>query len=349
MRKILLIAIFHMFGSCAFEQDIQVIKLRNDIDLVFCKNDISPVVNIGIIFDVGYIDTEIGKREIVDLIANSIISDNRSKKMDSIGVLHDIVSSNEFTEIFATMHPDNVRFYLREICDALLNFSTESFDYRKKQIIIRKKLSNCNYDGAVYEATLANVRIPHKNTRLMFNENAFASITEKNVLDFYNDKYKKSHLLVIVVGNISLDQISGIANETVGSLEKRSAVRKYVCENEGGLEQNISSKFLGSSLGFLYKISAEHGDILDLACEVYSYEIWKTFVIRNPIVDSFSIDDLLMRSNCVKRVLLYPRIETSIADLRVAYQVLASRLKNREYVASLLSDVLKKQYFIEDV
>lgn len=325
----LLLLLQAVFGS---EKDFHKFTLSNGTDVILYENFSSPVVAVGFIFDVGAVDVPTEKFGLAELTLANVINAKTHIELQNAGISYSQHVDREYSEIFATVSPKDIKNFFQLMRRSLRNFTTQNMEYVKAKISLRERLKFCTHASDAEDLISSSVHIRNKNASGMFNAAAFNSLSENDVREFYKNVFAKSHLSIIICGAIDKKNVENIVTSSIGTLPQKNKVTENICEQHLSKNIKTENKFLSSSLHYVYKIpSGCDSKIKSMAIKIFSYEMFNFLALSNTSVQYCGIKSLVEKGDSVIDVCLIPRMDVSLDFLEKMYQTFSQYLLNKPF------------------
>jgi predicted Zn-dependent peptidase len=312
--------------------------LNNGIHVVLCENFRMPTVIVGVIFHVGNAAYDIGKCDIMDIIAKNIIANKSVKELAALGISHDISSKHEYTEIFCTMHPKAVDKFLKILREIVTSqICVRDLDIYKKYVVINDKLDDYCKNNAVNDNMYSAL-----DRDKIFNRSAFLSITEDDVKSFFERHYRNCPISIIVCGSIDRCSLERVLGASLGDLPQRknTAAGESTTRHITPRCIRIENKYASSMLRYSYFISRkENEEIGDIFSAVIFQEIFRFFDKSSALLSDFFCEDVIVRDGVLKTIAFYPKSDVSIAYLDKMYDAFVDRTSSMPMSKENLAEI----------
>ncbi len=330
MKKALICFLLLLQAAFGSEKDFHRFTLSNGTDVILYENFSSPVVIVGLIFDVGEVDVPAEKFGLAELTLASVINDKTYIELQNAGISYSQHVDREYSEIFAMVSPKDIKSFFQLIRRSLQNFKSQNIEYVKAKIALREKLKFCTHVGDAEDLISSSVRVRGKNACGMFNVAAFNSLSENDVKEFYRNVLAKSHLSVVVCGAVDKKNVENMLASSIGTLPLKNKMTENICEQHSPKNIEMENKFLSSSLHYVYKIpNGCDSKIKSMAMRIFSYEMFNFLALSNTCVQYCGVKDLIVKGDSVIDVYLIPRMDVSLDSLEKMYQAFSQYLLNK--------------------
>ncbi len=283
--------------------------LKNGLQVVIIPNHKAPIATSMLCYKVGAIDEESGKYGLAHLLehlmfkgTNKIKDAEFSKIIAKFGGVDNAMTSYDYTCYHQSMSRENLELALYMEADRMdnLNIPDDAFE-KEKLVVIEERFSRIkNNPQAILE---------EKKQSLLWGNSPYAhpisgriedikNITKKDIMDFYNRHYRINNSVLVIAGDLEVEEGKKIANKYFGFkennkvekrrfeksekgnkvrakiemehklIQKNSWRRTYIAEKNSYALDIFSNLLAGSSTSKLYKKLVKQDK---LASEVYSY------------------------------------------------------------------------------
>jgi hypothetical protein len=245
------------------------------------------------------------------------------------------------------MHPKRLKAFFQIM--SRNEFSVTNFEILKKQVILDHRLAHNCFADVVVNEILANIQYRNNPpVKMIFNESIFSSISEKDVMDYFETHYKKCHLSVIVSGAIHKKDAIEALRSAFGRQPPRETIpSEDVCSNDDEImkEITIRNKHVGKSVQYFYKIPKNNIALSNSFFDILNYELFDFFEKINTMVSGYSCYNVISNGDCIKQIVFYPKFDVALADFQVAYNVFVDRVHKRKISSETFAKImLLKKY-----
>ena len=150
-----------------------------------------------------------------------------SQEVDYLGGSINAYTSKEETVYYISVLKDYVEQALEIICDMLGNstFDEEELEKEKDVIIEEIKMYQDTPDDLVLELNSVDSIIGNLGKPIIGTEESVKSFTRENILKYYNERYTKDNIVVVVSGNFKKEKIKKIIDKYFGNLNQEKTDR----------------------------------------------------------------------------------------------------------------------------
>ena len=231
------ISIFSLFFVLCFSLsvkakmlDLNDFVLGNGLKVVVVQNKKAPVIMHELYYKVGSIDDPMFKGGLAHLLEHLMFRGTKNVKDKEFNYLTEIngADNNAYTTYSHTGYYEFSDISKLELMMALeadrmenLEINDEAF-YKERDIVLEERMQRfeTNPSTKFYETLNKVFWDKHVLARPVSGEiEEIKGLEKKDVLDFYNKYYKPSNAILVMVGDISVDEAKVLANKYYGKIK----------------------------------------------------------------------------------------------------------------------------------
>jgi zinc protease len=211
--------------------DHHVIKkvLDNGLTILVRESHEIPKVSVQMWYNVGSKDELTGEKGIAHLIEHMIFKGTDTLSESDINVLVHKLSGNcnaftsyDYTGYLFNFPTHNWKESLSIIADCMINcsFKDDMLNSEMKAVIQELKLNKDQFDRYLMEEMIGMIFADHPyHVPIIGYKQDLWSVAGKDLLAFYKKHYKPNNATLIVVGDVTVDEVVDLANRYFGTIE----------------------------------------------------------------------------------------------------------------------------------
>ncbi len=242
MRALYFLLLIVLFSRPAAAQDkvfdAQTLMLDNGMQVVLVENHRAPVVTHMVWYKVGAADEAPGYSGIAHLFehmmfkgTDAIPAGEFSKRVRALGGNDNAFTSQDFTAFFQSIAVDQLETVMSMEADRMrgLNPPPEEFNSEIK-VVIEERRQRTENDPRSYFTEQMNAALfvnhPYANPVIgWFHE--VDALTWKNAKAFYDLWYAPNNAILVVSGDITMDKLKALAENTYGKIPARAVPERH--------------------------------------------------------------------------------------------------------------------------
>ena len=215
--------------------EFKELTLSNGLHIILYKNNLLPVVNITLGYNVGSKDEAPGKKGIAHLFEHLMFQGSENvKKNEHFGYLMksggvcNAFTMQDFTIYYDNIPSNNIEMALWLESDRMnsLNLDKENLENQKKVVIEEKKQ---RVDNSPYGSMLLNIfKYTFKGSGyespIIGNVKDINSFTVKEAIEFHKVYYSPENCVLVISGDIEYDKTEELINKYFSYLNKRNHI-----------------------------------------------------------------------------------------------------------------------------
>jgi len=228
----LLIALSQAASVAAAVFNPDTFSLANGMQVVVVSNHRAPVVTHMIWYRVGAMDEPPGRTGVAHLLEHLMF---KGTKTHPDGAFSQIVARNggrenaftsqDYTGYFQSVAADRLELMMDLESDRMTNLvlSQEDFD-TERQVVLEERRSRIDNDPASRLGEQANAAMymnhPYRNPVIGW-EHEIRALTRNDAMTFYRAWYAPNNAILVVVGDVTVDQVRPLAEKYYGRIPAR--------------------------------------------------------------------------------------------------------------------------------
>ena len=216
--------------------------LSNGMQVVVVTNRRAPIVAHMVWYKIGAADEPRGKSGIAHFFEHLMFKGTKSypngefsKIVARNGGTENAFTTQDYTAYFQKVARDKLELVMKLESDRMTNLIlTDKEVLPERDVILEERRSRTdnNPSAQLYEASQAALFLnhPYKNPVIGW-EHEIAALTTKDALDFYRRYYVPNNAILIVAGDVTVDELRPLAEKYYGTIPRGAdIVRKRVSE-----------------------------------------------------------------------------------------------------------------------
>ena len=243
-RAIILAAILlgNVPDSGAVVFNPKTFMLSNGMQVVVVTNRRAPIVAHMVWYKIGAADEPRGKSGVAHLFEHLMFKGTKtyppgefSKIVARNGGTENAFTSQDYTAYFQKVARDKLELVMRLESDRMTNLIlTDKEVLPEKDVVLEERRSRTdnNPSAQLYEASQAALFLNHPYKIPVIGwKHEIAALTTKDALDFYRRYYVPNNAILIVAGDITVEELRPLAEKYYGTIPRGAdIVRKRVSE-----------------------------------------------------------------------------------------------------------------------
>lgn len=217
------------FGEITLAPDAQSFTLENGLDVVVIPDHRAPIVTHMIWYRVGSADEPPGKSGIAHYLEHLMFKgteenpgDAFSATVSRVGGQENAFTSNDYTAYFQQVSVDNLPKMMAFEADRMRGLRlTEEVSAPERKVVEEERRSRVDTQpssllGEALDAALF-VNHPYGDPVIGWADE-IAGLTHQDALDFYRTHYRPSNAVLVVAGDVTVDEVRAMAEATYGTI-----------------------------------------------------------------------------------------------------------------------------------
>jgi len=258
-------------ASLAAVFDPKTFTLPNGLDVVVIENHRLPVVTQMVWYKVGAADDPQGKSGIAHFLehlmfrgSGTIAPGEFSRIVARNGGRDNAFTSWDYTGYHQTVAADRLELVMKLESDRMANLAiTDDVVTPERQVIIEERRSRTDNNPAALlnEQMNATLFLNHPYRIPVIGwQHEMATLTQRDALDFYRRHYAPNNAILIVSGDVTMEQVRGLAAKYYAPIPRRdvakrqrlreplhTAARRVVLESDRVREPRLTREYLAPS------------------------------------------------------------------------------------------------------
>lgn len=213
-------------------------SLENGLCIIVHQDKSTPIVAFNVLYDVGSKDEKPDKTGFAHLFEHlmfggSINIPKYDQPLQKVGGENNAFTSSDITNYYLTLPKQNLETVFWLESDRMLNlaFNKKSLDVQKKVVIeeFKQVFLNQPYgDAWLLLRPLAFKVHPYQWTTIGKEISHISDATMKDVKVFYNTYYNPENAIVVIGGDVDLNQIKKLSQKWFGSIPKGNGQQRNI-------------------------------------------------------------------------------------------------------------------------
>lgn len=238
MKKLLSILFCLLFIPLAHAEPWQHHHFKNDVELLVQEDHSSPIAMVQIWLKVGGRDELPGKTGLAHVFEHMMFKGSKKLKagefseiISAMGGRHNAFTSIDFTAYFETIPANKVEQALSMEAERFAHLNLKEKDFLKEIEVIkeeRRMRTEDNPDGRLFEEMMAaSLRLhPYRNPVIGWMKD-LENLNINDVRDFYQKHYVSSNVTVVVVGDVSFNDVKKWTRRSFAKIKKRATPTRF--------------------------------------------------------------------------------------------------------------------------
>lgn len=204
-------------------------KLKNNLTVIVHQDNSSPLACVNILYDVGARDEDENKTGFAHLFEHlmfggSINIPNYDEPLQLVGGENNAFTTNDITNYYCTVPAENLEtaFWLESDRMLSLAFTDKSLEVQRSVVIeeFKQRYLNQPYgDVWLLLRPLAYTTHPYKWATIGKEISHIENATMDDVKSFFKKHYNPSNAIMVVAGNVELDNVKRLAEKWFEPIE----------------------------------------------------------------------------------------------------------------------------------
>jgi zinc protease len=251
--------------------DPESFTLENGLQVVVVNNDRAPIVQHMIWYRVGAADDPPGKSGVAHFLEHLMFKGTErlapgefSQIIPRNGGQENAFTSSDYTGYFQTIAKDRLELMMENEADRMVNLQlTDEVVLPELQVVIEERRSRTDNEPSaqLYEMASASLFLNHPyGTPTIGWPQELAALTTEDALDFYKRWYQPNNAVLLVVGDVTVEEVRPLAERTYGKIPRgpeierrrlseppQTAARRVVLESERVRQPSVAIDYIAPS------------------------------------------------------------------------------------------------------
>ncbi|SDT91439.1 pitrilysin family protein [Stappia sp. ES.058] len=243
------------FADIKIGGDVESFRLDNGLEVVVIPDRRAPVVTHMIWYRVGAADEEAGMSGVAHFLEHLMFKGTEknpdgafSKRVAAIGGQENAFTSNDYTAYFQRVAKEHLPEMMALEADRMENLIlTDEVVAPERDVVLEERRMRVDNDpGAMLGETLdAVLYVNHPyGTPVIGWPSEISALSKDNAIAFYDRFYTPNNAILIVAGDVDVDGVRRMAEETYGKVAQRAdpgeRVRPAAQRVPGSLEVDLA-------------------------------------------------------------------------------------------------------------
>ncbi len=235
MIKYFLTALFSPFFLYA---ETSTFYLKNGMQVIISTDDRAPLVICDLWYKVGSADAPTTQSGVAHFLEHMMFQGTDSMppgrfrlKLSHLGSFTNAETSYDTTHYFSIVPKENLGKLLALESDRMQNLKIDPFVFQKeKNVVLQERLSRMenNAHGMAFEAINQRFFSTHPYAAPVIGwRNEIEALTEENLYTFYKTWYAPNNSILVLVGDITLQEAKKLTQKHFGSIMPRKVPRRH--------------------------------------------------------------------------------------------------------------------------
>lgn len=237
MRKLFIFFLFFIISQSAFALNVKVIheKLENGMEVYIMPNHRIPAVMHMIWYKVGGADDPIGKSGLAHYLEHLMFKGTKKFKdvpatIGGIGGQFNAGTSADFTVYYELVQKKDLSLAMEIEADRMrnLNITDEAAEKERNIVLEERKMRIDNSPREILKEEMESAFYRNNYGRSVAGwENEINSLNKDDALSFYNKYYYPNNVVLVIVGDVDINEALSLAKEHYGSIESGPAAKRF--------------------------------------------------------------------------------------------------------------------------
>ena len=211
--------------------NFQKFELDNGLKVIVHKDKSTPIVAFNLLYDVGARDEDPSRTGFAHLFEHlmfggSVNISNYDEIVEKAGGQNNAFTSNDITNYFITLPKENLEQVFRLESDRMLGlaFTSKSLEVQRSVVIEEFKQNYLNQpygDIHLLLRPLAYKKHPYQWPTIGKEISHIENATMKEVKSFFYKHYAPNNAILVVAGDVELDQVKSLSEKWFGPIDRR--------------------------------------------------------------------------------------------------------------------------------
>ncbi len=207
--------------------------LDNGLQVVVVTNRRAPIVNHMVWYKVGAADEEPGKSGLAHFVEHLLFKGTKTAKP---GEFSDLIARNggrenaftsyDYTGYFQTIASDRLELMMKYEADRMANLVlTDEVVLPEREVILEERRSRVDNEPGAQLSEMARAALfmnhPY-GISIIGWEHEMRQLSTEDALAFYRRWYAPNNAVVVISGDVSLEEVRPLAEKYYGALERRA-------------------------------------------------------------------------------------------------------------------------------
>lgn len=212
MKKLLIIVVMFLFGTCAFAQDYSIYKLDDGQMVIIKQVKNNPIVTIDTWIKTGSINENDQNNGVSHFLEHLFFKGTNihppgdfDKILESKGAVTNAATSKDFTHYYITIPSKYFDLAMDLHSDMLLNPQVPRKELEKERKVVMEEIAKDanSPNEMVYENLNSMLYTTHPYKRKVLGTNEIiGKISREEILDYYNTHYGPQNMITIIIGDV---------------------------------------------------------------------------------------------------------------------------------------------------
>ena len=211
--------------------NFQKFELDNGLKVIVHQDKSTPLVAFNLLYDVGARDEDPSRTGFAHLFEHlmfggSVNISNYDEIVEKAGGQNNAFTSNDITNYFITLPKENLEQVFRLESDRMLGlaFTSKSLEVQRSVVIEEFKQNYLNQpygDIHLLLRPLAYKKHPYQWPTIGKEISHIENATMKEVKSFFYKHYAPNNAILVVAGDVELDQVKSLSEKWFGPIDRR--------------------------------------------------------------------------------------------------------------------------------
>lgn len=212
MKKLLILAVMFLLGTCAFAQDYSVYKLDDGQMVIIKQVKNNPIVTIDTWIKTGSINENDKNNGVSHFLEHLFFKGTNihppgdfDKILESKGAVTNASTSKDFTHYYITIPSKYFDLAMDLHSDMLLNPQVPRKELEKERKVVMEEIAKDanSPNEMVFENLNSMLYTNHPYKRKVIGTNEIiGKISREEILDYYNTHYGPQNMITIIIGDV---------------------------------------------------------------------------------------------------------------------------------------------------
>ena len=211
-------------------------ELSNGLRVLVHQDKSTPIVAFNLLYDVGARDEDPNRTGFAHLFEHlmfggSIHIADYDEVVENAGGQNNAFTSNDITNYYITLPKENIEHAFRLESDRMLSlaFTPKSLEVQRQVVIEEFKQNYLNQpygDIHLLLRPLAYKKHPYQWPTIGKEISHIEEASMKDVKSFFYKHYAPNNAILVVAGDVNIDQITSLSEKWFGPIPKRNTVKR---------------------------------------------------------------------------------------------------------------------------
>ncbi|MGE9617046.1 MAG: M16 family metallopeptidase [Solitalea-like symbiont of Acarus siro] len=220
--------------------DFTKYKLDNGLTVILHKDTHSSIAVVNIMYKVGARNEDPGKTGLAHLLEHLMLSGSKNvasydKSLEAVGGQNNAFTSNDITNYYIEIPYENIETALWLEADRMRNLNLTQTNLDVQKDVVSEEFKQCYLnqpygDSWLELSKLAYTTHPYSWTTIGKNLDHIKNFSLKDLQSFYDNYYGPQNAVVVISGNINIDDIRKLVDKYFANVHFKTPQNKALTQ-----------------------------------------------------------------------------------------------------------------------